>query len=677
MAELKTTCGLGNIRPQWMQLFANTRWFLVVYTLLGVVQSMAWIYTPATITTLEKRFKIPSRTIGVLMSGNEVSQICLSLIMAYYGGRGSRPLWMAWGVMFSALSCFIFAVPHMIYGPGREALALTEEYLDPTVLNSTTTVKSEAPLLCVANQTMDATCEQDSFSGDQSNVPLFLIFFSQFVLGIGTTMCHSLGKTYLDDHVKKTNAPLMFGTVMSLRMVGPAVGFAFTSFLLRLYIEPTLTPVITPSDPRWLGCWWLGWFILGSLMLLCSFMIIWFPGKMPKKEKSTEKATDAEKTLIPLISKNTLETEPLTKKQVNGEKHEQAEREEETKKSEVPNDDGFFPSLIRLLRNQMLMYNIWSGIFFMIGRAGHATFSMKYSETQYHLSASGASFISGGTRVFAMVIGFMLSGYLMGKYKPKPRVILGWNVFLGILHVGSDIFHIFLRCDDNGLYGLDMNNGKNNPMPRVILHSYFKAESVMDQFGDCSCVPSHVTVPFNYNDMPKVPTFLNDTSAVTIMNGPCPVDCTKIIVINIVVGFTISILSSLGRVGSVVVNFRCVEPRDKVFAQGVSLLFASLFAFIPGPIIFGALVDITCLVWNSSCGKKGNCWLYHKDNFRLYMDGAGAAIMTIGVLLDVKTWQIGKNLNLYDEEEDFINNQKEKTKKKQNNIAKEEKKTTD
>ncbi|CAG2060399.1 unnamed protein product, partial [Timema podura] len=186
---------------------------------------------------------------------------------------------------------------------------------------------------------MDATCEQDTSSGDQSNVPLFLIFFSQFVLGIGTTMCHSLGKTYLDDHVKKTNAPLMFGTVMSLRMVGPAFGFAFTSFLLRLYIEPTLTPVITPSDPRWLGCWWLGWFILGSLMLLCSFLIIWFPGKMLKKEKPTEKTTDAEKTLIPLISKDTLETESLTKKQVNEEKHEQTEKEEESKKSKVPDDN--------------------------------------------------------------------------------------------------------------------------------------------------------------------------------------------------------------------------------------------------------------------------------------------------------------------------------------------------
>ncbi|CAG2066099.1 unnamed protein product [Timema podura] len=165
----------------------------------------------------------------------------------------------------------------------------------------------------------------------------------------------------------------------------------------------------------------------------------------------------------------------------------------------------------------------------------------------------------GGTRVFAMVIGFMLSGYLMGKYKPRPRIILGWNVFLGFLHVGSDLFHIFLRCDDNGLYGLDINNGKldiYNDCNMNCACEAVKYQPVCYQFGDCSCVPSHITVPFNYNDMPEVPTFLNDTSAVTIMNGPCPVDCTKIIVINIVVGFTISILSSLGRVGSVVVNFR-------------------------------------------------------------------------------------------------------------------------
>lgn len=62
------------------------------------------------------------------MTGNEMSQIIFSLILAYYGGRGHRPRWMAAGVMISALSCFVLASPHFFYGPGNDMLSLTEEY---------------------------------------------------------------------------------------------------------------------------------------------------------------------------------------------------------------------------------------------------------------------------------------------------------------------------------------------------------------------------------------------------------------------------------------------------------------------------------------------------------------------------------------------------------------------
>jgi hypothetical protein len=45
---------------------------------------------------------------------------------------------------------------------------------------------------------------------------------------------------------------------MSLRLVGPTLGFLIASGALKLYINPMLTPLITPSDPRWIGAWWLG-----------------------------------------------------------------------------------------------------------------------------------------------------------------------------------------------------------------------------------------------------------------------------------------------------------------------------------------------------------------------------------------------------------------------------------
>jgi Organic Anion Transporter Polypeptide (OATP) family len=41
---------------------------------------------------------------------------------------------------------------------------------------------------------------------------------------------------------------------------------------------------------------------------------------------------------------------------------------------------------------------------------------------------------------------------------------------------------------------------------------------------------------------------------------------------------------------SLYINFRCVDPIDKAFAQGLAMLVISLFAFIPGPILFGALI---------------------------------------------------------------------------------------
>lgn len=61
-----------------------------------------------------------------------MSQILLSVFLAYFGGQRNRPRFIAWGVIFCALSCFILALPHFIYGAGDDALKLTKEYMDST-----------------------------------------------------------------------------------------------------------------------------------------------------------------------------------------------------------------------------------------------------------------------------------------------------------------------------------------------------------------------------------------------------------------------------------------------------------------------------------------------------------------------------------------------------------------
>lgn len=75
--------------------------------------------------------------LGIILSGNEISQILLSLILSYIGGQRNRPRWIAWGIVFCGLSCYILALPHFIYGAGDDALHLTVEYLQEQMENVT------------------------------------------------------------------------------------------------------------------------------------------------------------------------------------------------------------------------------------------------------------------------------------------------------------------------------------------------------------------------------------------------------------------------------------------------------------------------------------------------------------------------------------------------------------
>lgn len=96
---------------------------------------------------------------------------------------------------------------------------------------------------------------------------------------------------------------------------------------------------------------------------------------------------------------------------------------------------------------------------------------------------------------------------------------------------------------------------------------------------------------------------------------------------------------------------RAVEKRDKAFSQGLALTVISLFALIPGPVIFGRIIDSTCLIWGFKCGERGNCQLYDKDLFRYYVNVTAFAFTAVGVFFDILVWYYGKHLSLYDDED--------------------------
>lgn len=133
-------------------------------------------------------------------------------------------------------------------------------------------------------------------SGSDATIPLSLIFTSQFVLGIGTTLYFALGQTYLDDNTKKSRTPMMLAIALSLRLAGPMFGFILGHFSLNVFVEITKTPLIDKEDSRWIGAWWLGWMLLGTLMLIFALLFSLFP----KELRPIKKAQKAKKYVLSL-----------------------------------------------------------------------------------------------------------------------------------------------------------------------------------------------------------------------------------------------------------------------------------------------------------------------------------------------------------------------------------------
>lgn len=68
-------CGTWIFRPKFLQRFATPRSFMIVYGFLGTIQAMAFIYFVVSLTTMERRFKIPSQTTGIMIEIMFIIQI--------------------------------------------------------------------------------------------------------------------------------------------------------------------------------------------------------------------------------------------------------------------------------------------------------------------------------------------------------------------------------------------------------------------------------------------------------------------------------------------------------------------------------------------------------------------------------------------------------------------------
>ena len=64
---------------------------------------------------------------------------------------------------------------------------------------------------------------------------------------------------------------------------------------------------------------------------------------------------------------------------------------------------------------------------------------------------------------------------------------------------------------------------------------------------------------------------------------------------------------------ALILSYRVVADDQRYLALALLSAIARLFGSIPGPLLFGGVIDIACVEWEYNCGIRGNCWIYDND----------------------------------------------------------------
>ncbi|XP_024085155.1 solute carrier organic anion transporter family member 3A1-like [Cimex lectularius] len=616
-------CGLGPCKPKWIQFFASKQAFLVTFCITWVLQGMFYTYFVSVITTIEKLFQLQSKTTGFIMSATEMGQIGSSLLLTYYGGQGHRPKWIACGMVLFALSAFACSLPHFMFGQQM----LTE---NSSVLVPPNTCRLDS-YLALNSSIYDDQCKEEYLVEQRiqskiTTLVLAIFFISLLGVGMGQTAVYTLGIPYIDDNVASRESPLYFAITIGVRILGPALGFILGSLCTRLYVDLSLDPQITPTDPRWVGAWWLGLVMISSLLILSSLAMFSFPKRLS--------------TCRPIAPSK---KHPRDKPRKN------------------PSLRDFPKAVKRLLKNDILMFRTASSVLHILPIAGLYTFLPKYLESQFRLTAHDANMFSGVGGILVMGLGIILSGVFILRVKPNARFVAAWIAFTAVIYaIGMGIL-MFMGCPMTDFVGLKRETSlsrfepvcdsgckcdynKFNPICGKDGKTYFSAchagcqnVTIIDgkevEFSDCLCMD-------NYD-----PGGQPNKASV----GYCNLECGNFIWY-ILLFSLFAFVHSTSEVGSMLLILRCVDPTDKAMALGLIQFAIGLFGNVPCPIVYGAVVDSACLIWETTCGKQGACKLYDENFFRMFYHGTTGAILLCAFLVDVIVWYKAGSINFVDEQ---------------------------
>ncbi|XP_068611234.1 solute carrier organic anion transporter family member 1C1-like [Brachionichthys hirsutus] len=613
--------------------WSKLKLFLASLAFVFFTKAFGGAYMKSSITQIERRFDIPSSLTGVIDGSFEIGNLLVVAFVSYFGAKLHRPRLIGIGCIIMAVGAFIIALPHFLQGPYK---------YETTVSYHTAFNSSDTALPCHSNHSLsdadgrpDLKARADCEKVAGSSMWVY-VFIGNMLRGIGETPIVPLGVSYLDDFSREENTPFYLACIHTVGIFGPIFGFMLGSYLAKLYVDigavdlDTIT--INYKDSRWVGAWWLGFIVSGTLILLSSIPFWFLPKSLPKQGQEENQSKSTEVTSV-AEQENFLPGENQT--------HEDKEKENPVTFQDMAKD--FIPSLKRLFRNNIFSLMIVTYLVSVNGFIGMITFKPKFLEQIFGQSASKAILLIGTLNLPAVALGIITGGFILKRFKLGVIGAARVAMVASIVSCALLFVQSFLHCDNAEVAGITISY---QGVPQV---SYNHQTLLSECNMGCSCSKKHWDPVCAYNGMTYVSPCLAGCQTSTgngreimfhnctcpgemlapgtnmsAVLGQCPrkSDCDRVFKLFMGLSTLGSFISACGGTPGYIVFLRSVQQDLKALALGMQTLIVRTLGGIPPPIYFGALIDQTCLKWGTKqCGGRGACRLYDANAFRMIFMG--------------------------------------------------------
>lgn len=583
------------------------------------------------ISTIEKRYELTSTDSGLIVGAYDIASFIFVLPISYLGGQigTCKPRWVAFGSILLAIGSFMYSLPHFATG-------LYQALEDQSDMSYCPAVSSPFS----SNETISKVIRSNHAHTEHLQNFKYLFFGAQLIMGIGAAPLYTLGITFLDENVSNELQPVYTGIFYASTTIGPALGFTLGGQLLRVYVDFFTISAdqvgLTPSSSAWVGAWWIGFIASGVLLLSAALPLLAFPSKLEGSKKNEN---------FNSISQ-TLSGEPAALNDDNFvvNTNDSDDQEALSLKDILKEIPG---AVKKLAQNYTFLLISLEESCETVLLAGLGAFLPKIIESQFVLSSSTSALIVGGLVVPCGCGGAFVGGYIIKYYQMDCRDILKLSVFL----VGMSFcfcFTFLISCPnpefagvstpysesnyDVNIHGaLSLNSSCNsncscsrdnyNPIcgtDNILYYSPCYAgcgkiygSGRTEAYSNCSCirtqVRSHVTIE-------------GELKEVMAIRKKCKSTCNSIYGFTAML-FIFLIFTLMNSMPCLSATLRCTDEKHRTFALGTQMIIWRMLGSIPGPLVFGLVIDDACLLWQTTGGAVGSCLIYDNYSFSRAMIG--------------------------------------------------------